>query len=129
MGQQVIKQPNGLYCIYNSISSGITYYDMTPEEIVEVWAEEARGEIVFNLKRILGKIEAGKPAYYQFTMSFEQALIEMERAYGEEARNVVIADMMLPEEAAEKLAKAEPLGYTPETAAILDEIDRNKENE
>ena len=42
MGRQIIKQPNGKYCVFSSICDNIIYYDMTPGEIIEAYVEEDR---------------------------------------------------------------------------------------
>jgi hypothetical protein len=109
MGQQIIKQPNGLYCIFNSVCDGVTYFDLTQEEILEVWVQEYRERTAFDLLKTLGLIDAGKPAYYQFTRSFEEALDTTEETFGAKEREVLLADMMSPEAAAKKLAEAKPV--------------------
>ena len=44
MGAFVCKQPNGLYCRFSTMVEGITHYNMTAEEYVEMCAEKARKE-------------------------------------------------------------------------------------
>ena len=106
MGQQVIKQPNGLYCIYNSISSGITYYDLTSEEILKIWVQEERDRLAWNLLKLLHQIDEGKPAYHQFTKTFEKALGNTAEEYGEKERQEILEDMMSIKDATKKLAGA-----------------------
>lgn len=101
MGQQIIKQPNGLYCIYNTIASGITYTDMTPADILKVWLEEAQQNLTLKLKGLVKKLEAGTAAYHQFTMTWEEALVNTAEAYGDEERDSIVKSLESPESAKE----------------------------
>ena len=37
MGQSIAKQPNGLYCIFSSISDNISYYNLTIKDLEGVY--------------------------------------------------------------------------------------------
>ena len=74
MGQQIIKQPNGKYCLFSSIVDSVTYYNMTKEEIVEVWTENARKEFEQKVNDITEKLDKGEKPYFQFTMDYESML-------------------------------------------------------
>jgi len=41
MGAFIFKQPNGLYGRYSSVVDEITDYNMTEEEVIELFAEMA----------------------------------------------------------------------------------------
>ena len=89
MGQQIIKQPNGKYCLFSSIVDSVTYYNMTKEEIVEVWTEDARKDFEKKVNDTAEKLDKGKKPYFQFTMSYEEMLetiLEVHNA--DEMRNV-----------------------------------------
>lgn len=72
MGQQIIKQPDGKFCVFSSISDSIIVLDLTREELVKWYGENARLEAEAEAEVMLDKVEAGN-AYYQFTKTFEEA--------------------------------------------------------
>jgi len=74
MGQQIIKQPNGKYCLFSSVVDNVTYYDMTKEEIVEVWTEKAKKDFEKKVNDIVSKLDKGEKPYFQFTLSYEEML-------------------------------------------------------
>lgn len=83
MGQQIIKQPNGKYCLFSSIVDNITCYDMTPEEIVDFWTEQSREDFERKVKEIIGKLESGEKPYHQFTLSFDECIETIREIHGE----------------------------------------------
>ena len=44
MSSFICKQPNGLYCRFSFMVDGITHYNMTAEDYIEMCAERARKE-------------------------------------------------------------------------------------
>ena len=103
MGQQVIKQPNGLYAVWSSMADAIVFYDATPNEILEYWLEEERERLKWKLSDLIAKLDQGIPAYHQFTKSWEKALELTEDAHGETERKEIEEDLCSPEEAAKRL--------------------------
>lgn len=57
MASIIGKQPNGLYCVYSTISDGISMYDCTEEEIVQQRLQDAEIEIRENVKKQIEKSE------------------------------------------------------------------------
>ena len=89
MGQQIIKQPNGKYCLFSSVIDSVTYYNMTKEEIVEIWTEQAKKDFEEKVNNIIGKLDKGEKPYFQFTKCYEemlQTILEVHDAY--EMQNV-----------------------------------------
>jgi hypothetical protein len=84
MGRQIIKQPNGKYCIFSTIVDNITYYDMTPEEIIEWWVEEAKEEITERVNNTIDKLERGEKPYRQYTQTYEEMIKLIFGVHGEE---------------------------------------------
>ena len=82
MGQQIIKQPNGLYAVWSSIVDSFVLVDATPEELIEEWLSDERERISKFITRKIKEIENGEPAYRQFTMTYEQALATHKRVHG-----------------------------------------------
>lgn len=80
MGQQIIKQPDGRYAVFSSITDTITVWDATADEIVEMYAERAAEDARRHVRRQLEHVAADRPreAYHQFAMTWHEAL-EMDR--------------------------------------------------
>ena len=66
MGHQIIKQPNGNYSIYSSVTESLIGYEMSREEIIEYYKKEASKKSERNTKALLNKIDSGGNPYYQF---------------------------------------------------------------
>lgn len=89
MGRQIVKQPNGKYCLFSSVVDSVTYYNMSAEEIVEVWTEEAKKEYERKVKEVIEQLEAGGKPYYQFTKTFDECIQTIKEVHGEaEGENV-----------------------------------------
>jgi hypothetical protein len=82
MGNQIIKQPDGLYAVFSSIVDGFVMYNCTPQEIVNEWVKEERIRLTESVKRIIEALDAGEKPYHQFTMSWAEALAEHECRHG-----------------------------------------------
>jgi hypothetical protein len=76
MGQQIIKQPDGRFTVFCSITDTIAVYDATAADVVEYFAEQARRNAVEAARRLVSLVDAGKPreAYHQFAMTWDEAL-------------------------------------------------------
>jgi len=75
MAQQIIKQPNGRYCIFSSIADNITHYNLNKEHIVEILVKEERCRIEKYVGDVIDKIEkkGGNP-HSHFSLSYEEML-------------------------------------------------------
>ena len=74
MAQQIIKQPDGLLAIYDSAENAMILSDATPEMIVEYKVGLKREEITQSVHRVIDALDCGKRPYYQFTMSYDEAI-------------------------------------------------------
>jgi hypothetical protein len=84
MGRQIIKQPNGKFCIFSSIVDNVVAYDCTKEEIIEESVRHS-GEISRSrVEQVFEKLEVGEKPYYQFTMTYEEMLEEIKDQHGQE---------------------------------------------
>ena len=92
MGSQIIKQPNGLYCRFSSITDRIEVWNATPEELIEDLISSFRESVTRQVKEIIEKLEAGEKPYYQFTMTFEEALKTSKRHSDPEEYKQVLKD-------------------------------------
>jgi hypothetical protein len=82
MSRQIIKQPNGKYCIFSSIVDNVTHYNMSVDDIIEEWLNEAKNKIVEDVKSIVAKLENNEQPYYQFTKSFDDMLFVIKEIHG-----------------------------------------------
>ena len=85
MGQQIIKQPDGLFAVFSSITDTFTFVDGTAEEVVEFFAEQAARDArrkVGHLVRLVAADQA-REAYFQFAMTWDAAL-RLDREHGGE---------------------------------------------
>lgn len=81
MGKQIVKQPNGKYCIFSSEVDNITHYNMSVQDIIDQWVEDARYDITEKVVEITIKLEKGEMPYRQFTKSYNDVLIKIKSAY------------------------------------------------
>lgn len=88
MGNQIIKQPDGHYAIFNTNSDAIVVWDAEGDEIVEWFAERAAEQARDDARRQLGHVASDEPrrAYFQFAMTWDEALRE-DQEHGGEAWN------------------------------------------
>lgn len=75
MAQQIIRQPNGKYCIYSTITDNVTHYNMTIDEIVNILIEDSKKE----LRQKILNIENGKN---HFSLSYEEMLEQIFEIHG-----------------------------------------------
>jgi hypothetical protein len=73
VGYQVIKQPDDKLAIWSSFTDDWAAIDCTPGEAVEFFVDFAAESARRNAERIVGQVVADERAYYQFTMTFDEA--------------------------------------------------------
>lgn len=93
MGAQIIRQPDGRYALFSSITGTVNIWNATEDEIVEECTERAvrlyrtdRTEANREARRLLSHVATGEPrrAYGRFTMAWEKA-VAMDREHDGEA--------------------------------------------
>jgi predicted RNA-binding protein with EMAP domain len=82
MGRQIVKQPDGKYCIFSSIVDNVTYYNMTPEDIIEAWSRESKKQITKKVNKIVEQLDKGEEPYHQFAMDYEDMLKDIGIVHG-----------------------------------------------
>jgi len=82
MGNQIIKQPNGKFCIFSTIVDSVTFYDMTEQDILDEFAEQSRIEIDKKVKEIIKTLKEGGKPYYQFTNTYDEMLQIIKTKHG-----------------------------------------------
>lgn len=84
MGNQIIKQPDGKYAVFSSVTDTIIAWNATYDEIVQFFVDRAVEVATRDVKQILDRVAADEPRpYYQFTMTWGQALKEDREHDGE----------------------------------------------
>jgi len=97
MGYQIIQQPNGMLSLWDGIGQGIVIFDADEDEIVDYLIEVHRNLTKANVAATAAKVRKGEQAYYQFTISWSEALTRMRDCHGKDAAQEIL-DRMEPEE-------------------------------
>ena len=71
MGQQIIKQPDGLYAVWSSVSDLLIAVDATRDEIIAMRLHEITEDVKASVHRVCDQLDLGKKPYFQFTMSWK----------------------------------------------------------
>ena len=82
MGWQIIKQPNGKYCIFSSVVDNVIYYDGTPEQILNTIIEAETTPIRKRVNETISELDNGGKPYGQFTKSFDEMIEWIENVHG-----------------------------------------------
>lgn len=79
MGHQIIQQPGtDLFAVFSDNTDSVIIWDATADELVDFYVECAKEDAAERTRRQIAKVldpDVPKP-YYQFTMTWEQALAE-----------------------------------------------------
>ena len=77
MSQLVIKQPNGLYALFSTMSETFVMQDATPQQIkshlIDYRCESCRKTVTNEVTNIISILDKGGKPYYRFTISWEKA--------------------------------------------------------
>ena len=84
MSKQIIKQSDGLYCIFSTIVDNLTEINCTKEEVLEEFQFRYGVYGKEKAEKIINQLENGEKPYFQFTMSFQEMLETVERIHGKE---------------------------------------------
>lgn len=83
MGHQVIIQPDGLLSVFSTGVDGFVYIDATDQELIEFYAEKSKQESIRHTTELIESLRAGKNPYYQFAISYEDALTTHIETFGD----------------------------------------------
>ena len=84
MGRQIIKQPDGKFCVWSTIVDDFIIIDATPEEIIEIYIEEKSEEIKRSVYEVVDLLDQNKkPFYYSYDMTYEEACELRNRIHGD----------------------------------------------
>ena len=91
MGHQIIKQPDGNFCIYSSIVDNIINANCSKEDIIEIFQSKHGIIGKEHAEDIIKQLEEGKRPYSQFTMSFDEMLKTIKDLRGKEELEKIIS--------------------------------------
>jgi hypothetical protein len=100
MAHQIIRQPNGLYALWSTCVDNFTLLDATESEIVNELVSEYglvgfRQACTDDVRRKVAMLEDGKPAYHQFTRSFEECVATIRELHGDDDQTLqMIAELV-----------------------------------
>jgi 2-iminoacetate synthase ThiH len=89
MAEQIIKQPDGKYCGFSTVTDDAVYYDATKEEIIEDLVDKFRKTTTEQITAVIDALDRGEKPYYQFTMSYEEMFETIKEVHGEDHANRV----------------------------------------
>ena len=73
MAWQIIKQPDGKYAIWSSVTDSVISYDATRKEIIDEFVTAEVKRVKSSVEAILDKLDRGENPYYQFAVSWDEA--------------------------------------------------------
>jgi hypothetical protein len=83
MGWQIIRQPNLQYCVFSTVVDHFIVVNATEEELKEFYKTEAGNRGIEKVEDVLRKFDDGLKPYFQFTMTFEEAIETIKSIHGE----------------------------------------------
>jgi len=89
MSRQIIKQPNGLYCVFSTISDDIIYYNQSPQDLIEKEIKEQTELITKDITETVERLERGEKPGFQFTMTYFDMCERIKEYHGKTRRNKV----------------------------------------
>jgi hypothetical protein len=89
MGRQIVKQPNGRFCVFSSVCDNVIYYDCTKEDIKDYYLEESKKEIDKQVDETIESLELDGKPYYQFTKSFPDMLKIIKEVHGKKEQDKI----------------------------------------
>jgi ElaB/YqjD/DUF883 family membrane-anchored ribosome-binding protein len=87
MGRQVIKQPDGLYCIFSSIVDDVIAWNATAEEVVSFFGEDAKEKAEEEARRIIEAVNKQEKPYHQFTLTYKEMCRIVKNRHGKDYKN------------------------------------------
>ena len=89
MSEQIIKQPNGKYCVLSGNTDDFIFVDATRQEIINERVKEAIIDITDSVNNTCNKLDKGEKPYHQFTMSFKEAVKFVKKQHGKNCESVL----------------------------------------
>lgn len=95
MGQQVIKQPDGLFALFDTRVDHVTVWDATRDEMIDHLADEACQRTRLAIRKLVDEVAEGVAQYRGRALTWDQAVArdadhdgDLSRALAVQARAV-----------------------------------------
>lgn len=72
MSRQIIKQPDGNWCMFSTIIDDVIVENLTKEEMVNYVVEEKMHFVKAECEELIEAIESGGKPYFQFQMDYSE---------------------------------------------------------
>jgi len=72
MGHQIIKQPDGKWCVWSSIVDQFIVIDVTKQELIDWYGNRAKLAAELRTQEIFEQLEKGENPYFQFAITFNE---------------------------------------------------------
>lgn len=82
MAWQIIKQPDGKFCVYSTVVDHFVYTDLSESQVTEVYKDEWGRNGVDFAERVIESLANGGQPYSQFTQSFDEAVAWIKKLHG-----------------------------------------------
>jgi len=82
MATQIIRQPDGLFCVFSTMVDGFIWVDATPEEIIEAEVAKYRERITEQVTKVCKLLDAGESPHAKGVLTYEQAKSIHEERHG-----------------------------------------------
>lgn len=86
MANQIIRQPDGRYCLFSSVTDNVTYFNLTRAELINIYTNKLKDD----LNTLIDKIDNKEKVYAQDTMNYTDMIKEIEEIHGIEEADKVI---------------------------------------
>jgi phosphopantetheinyl transferase (holo-ACP synthase) len=83
MSRQIIKKDNGKYAVWSTIIDDFIVDDWTKEAIIKAFGKEAKTKKIKETTDIFEELENGGKPYYQFTITYKEALKTRKEVHGD----------------------------------------------
>ena len=82
MSNMIVKQPDGEFAIYSTIVDDFTFVDLSPRDIIDLWASRERKRLSESVTKIVAQLERGEKPYAQFTETFDEHVAFIRELHG-----------------------------------------------
>ena len=84
MARQIIKQPDGNWCMYSTIIDNVIVENLTREEMISYVVEEKTRFAREECEKIISDLEDGKNPYNQFQMDYQYMNDLIKKIHGDD---------------------------------------------
>lgn len=90
MGKQIVKQPNGKYCIFSTVVDNLTHTNLTANEIIKEYQNQYGIFGKEKAEKIINQLENNEKPYFQFNYSIEEILEIIKLNHGNDTAEKIL---------------------------------------